>query len=240
MLEKDFRKMEEKKLNPDKNCYVIINPSNNERFALEAGGDRLIIEEDKMRLGFECKTCDGDGYIIDKPCPNCNGEKSVQGIDERIACRFCCSGRGITGVPQGQGCLTCPDCKGKGALVVIPQVSERRPTSGTIRSKGPDVSKCKDCGGTGKRYIDGVMAMQDMGAIIKGGGKNIMPIQVNCLFCEATGKVGLKLEVGDRVIYPIFAGTAITFKQKGTARIMHENEIMGKIYGIGNIGDLIK
>lgn len=227
--------------NKDKNCYVIINPSNEEKFALEAGGDRLIIEEDKMRLGFECKTCDGDGYIIDKPCPNCNGEKSVQGIDERIACRFCCSGRDITGVPQGQGYLTCPDCKGKGALVVIPQVSERRPTSGTIRSKGPEVSRCKDCGGTGKRYIDGVIAKQNIGSVSSSTTySTVAPIVANCLFCEAIGKVGLKLEVGDRVIYPIFAGTAITFKQKGTARIMHENEVMGKIYGVGNIGDLIK
>jgi DnaJ-class molecular chaperone len=233
--------MEDKKLNLDKNCYVIINPSNNEKFALEAGGDRLIIEEDKMRLGFECKTCDGDGFLTEIACGYCKGTKTQDdGQGSKMACRFCCTSRGLTGIYQGQGNETCPDCKGKGALVVIPQTSERRPTSGTIRSKGPDVSKCKECGGTGKRYIDGVMAQQNIGSVIKGGGSTIMPIIVNCLHCDATGKVGLKLEVGDRVIYPIFAGTAITFKQKGTARIMHEGEVMGKIYGIGNIGDLIK
>jgi len=223
-----------------KNCFVIINPSNGASFALEAGGDRLIIEEDKMKLGFECKKCEGDGYI-DKDCEYCHGEKTTDdGMGGKVACRFCCVARGLIGIYQGQGKQTCTECKGRGALVVVPQTSERRPTSGIIRSKGPDVSKCKDCGGTGKRYIDGVMAMQNVGAIVKGAGQNIMPLLVNCLHCGASGKVGLKLEVGDRVIYPIFAGTAITFKQKGTARIMHEGEVMGKIYGIGNIGDLIK
>jgi co-chaperonin GroES (HSP10) len=225
------------------NCYTIINTSNNDMFAIEAGGDRVIIEEDRMKLGYECKTCEGDGYI-DKTCDYCKGEKYTIGIgpsntEEKIPCRFCVQPeRGLTGGHRGMGKETCPDCKGKGALVVIPQTSERRPTSGTIRSKGPDVSKCKECGGTGLHYIEGVVTQHNVQ--MSSVGSQITPVLVKCLKCKGEGVVGLKLNNGDRVIYPIFAGTAIEFKQKGTCRIMHENEIMGKIYGIGRLGDHVK
>ena len=38
------------------------------------------------------------------------------------------------------GKKVCPQCGGKGALIVAPQDSQRKPTSGVIKSVGPEVS----------------------------------------------------------------------------------------------------
>lgn len=231
----DAREKENKK-----NRFVIVKGSSNSNpFALEAAGDRIFVLEDKFKTGYECKECGGDGFIPDKECPLCKG--TGQELDNNgnpnpeTFCRSCCRERGTLGLYDGKGKLTCEACKGKGALLAIPQSAAQRPTTGVIMSKGADVSKCPDCRGVGKLLMQGVI-----------GAQRVLdqtlpsPILVPCLACEGKGKVGFKLELGDRVLYPIFAGTAISFKQRGVCRIMHENEIYGKVYGYGDLGDMVK
>lgn len=186
----------ERKQTDDYNKYSLITTLSG-LFVLEALGDRLIIQEDKFKTGYECHTCDGDGFIKED-CGFCVGRGKPPGYEdvnndnsEGTPCRLCSISRGMWGMIQGQGLKTCIDCNGKGATIVIPQQSERRPTSGVIHSMGPDVENKKLCPGT-------------------------------------------------RVLYTIFAGTAIDFKGKGTCRIMHENEIMGVICGKANLGDIVK
>lgn len=48
------------------------------------------------------------------------------------------------------------------------------------------------------------------------------------------------LKNGDRVLYTSYIGHAIDFKRKGVLRVMHEHEIIAKIYGVGKLGDKIK
>jgi len=203
----------------DNRFVVVAN-----EFVLEVIGDRLAIEEDKFKTGRECKKCDGDGFTSD-PCPMCLGRNlpaGVEGLDEDgitgIPCRLCCTqhGRGVFGLNIGKGKKTCEECNGKGALIVLPQETERRTTTGVIRSAGPDISKCPTCQG---RVV----------------GINSTPVE-----CERCNGSGTLLKVGDRVIFTIFAGTGIHFMHKGTCRIVHENEIMGKVYGKRNIGELVK
>lgn len=179
----------------ENNSYVIIKKENgNPDFAIEAAGDRVIIEEDKFRTGLECKTCDGEGHT-GEVCANCSGNKLVDGN----ACPICfVRGIGPTGF------VPCRDCHGSGGLLVAPEVAKMRPTSGTIRSVGRDVN-----------YDENSVLIDD-----------------------DDGKPWLK--VGDRVIYALFAGTAIEFKNRGVCRILHRNEIMGKIYGVENIGKLVR
>ena len=73
-----------------------------------ASGDRLVIEEDQFKSGYECKECGGSGRVA----------STVTG-----------------GKPK-----TCPECNGKGGIIVVPEVSQRRPTTGIVRSAG---EQCK-------------------------------------------------------------------------------------------------
>jgi co-chaperonin GroES (HSP10) len=86
-------------------------------------GDRLLIEEDQFRSGYECSECGGSGRL---PCDNCNG---TQTTTTGKKCSHC-----------SDGSRTCPGCQGKGGLIVTPEISQRRPTSGTVVSAG---SECK-------------------------------------------------------------------------------------------------
>jgi co-chaperonin GroES (HSP10) len=73
-----------------------------------ASGDRLVIEEDQFKSGYECKTCEGSGKV---PSTVVGGKMK-----------------------------TCPDCDGKGGLLIVAEVSQRRPTTGIVRSAG---EQCK-------------------------------------------------------------------------------------------------
>lgn len=86
----------------------------------EALGDRLIIQEDEFKTGYECTGCEGSGHRV---CPGCSG-KGTRGVKK---CSDC----------DGKGEIACPNCGGKGGLIIAPEVSQRRPTSGTIVSAGP-------------------------------------------------------------------------------------------------------
>lgn len=91
-------------------------------------GDRIIIEEDIFRTGYECKTCDGFALV---PCKHCS-----DGTEPDMPYRQCAACGGTREV-------LCPTCGGKGALIVVPELSERRPTSGVIRAIGSRVTEFK-------------------------------------------------------------------------------------------------
>lgn len=88
-------------------------------------GDRIIVQEDAFKSGYECETCNGKGQTT---CDNCSGTKEVNGKK----CSFCDSGT-----------ITCPTCLGKGGFLVVPETSERRPTTGRIVSAGDDCVRAK-------------------------------------------------------------------------------------------------
>lgn len=87
----------------------------------EALGDRLVIQEDEFRSGYECSTCGGSGKIN---CLNCGGAGTVN----MKKCSHCV-----------EGLVICPECQGKGGLLIVAEESQRRPTSGVIVSAGPKV-----------------------------------------------------------------------------------------------------
>ena len=89
-------------------------------------GDRVLIIEDEFKSGYECSICNGSGKA---PCGDCGGLGSTNraGVDRK--CPHCTNGR-----------VTCPECDGKGGLLVAPETSQRRPTTGRVVSVGP---KCE-------------------------------------------------------------------------------------------------
>ena len=90
-----------------------------------AMGDRVVVEEDKFRSGYECRTCDGEEKVS---CPKCDGRgvSTVGGV-----CKVC----------DGSKQTVCPACNGKGASIVVPQNAQMRPTSGTVVSAGKDCAE---------------------------------------------------------------------------------------------------
>jgi co-chaperonin GroES (HSP10) len=92
-------------------------------------GDRVLIEEDAFRSGYECKVCDGTGKA---PCEGCGGSGRSATV-ESARCATC----------TGAGSQTCPECGGKGGLLIAPDVSQRRPTTGRVVSIGPGCATLK-------------------------------------------------------------------------------------------------
>lgn len=101
---------------------------------LEALDTHIIVEEDKFRTGYECKTCQGERFAPDTKCPYCDGQKFVRDHDNnQMPCTRCeCTGLRI-----------CTDCNGKGGLIVVPEEAMRRPTTGYVRSVGANVKVLK-------------------------------------------------------------------------------------------------
>jgi len=97
---------------------------------LRASGDRVIILEDEFRSGYECLRCLGKQIV---ECEQCNGTGQST-INNTLRCSKC----------EGKKRISCPDCQGKGVEkggLIVPDASERRPTTGKIVSVGPKVEE---------------------------------------------------------------------------------------------------
>ncbi len=88
-------------------------------------GDRVLLQEDAFKSGYECSTCEGSGK---SKCSDCDGS----GHHGQKRCSHC-----------SDGLTTCPDCGGKGGLLVAPEISQRRPTTGRVVSVGVDCKTLK-------------------------------------------------------------------------------------------------
>lgn len=112
--------------------------------SLEPLGDRVLVEEDIFRSGYECEKCSGFKVIT---CGLCNGAGTEiqKGSEISLGAQRKC--------PQcfGAGETHCPTCRGTGLKaggIVIPETSERRTTTGTIRAVGPEVRNSALSAGT--------------------------------------------------------------------------------------------
>jgi hypothetical protein len=108
----------------DANRFVL------ETVKFEAFGDRVLILEDEFKSGYECSTCNGAGKF---QCTACQGHGTVSYGGPELMCSLC----------NGNKVVTCEACNGKGGLLVVPDDQKRRPTTGTIVSKGEDVEILK-------------------------------------------------------------------------------------------------
>ena len=94
-------------------------------FKLEARGSNILVNVDMFKSGYECKGCNGTGKVTTTTV----GKKFVPGV-------------GSVADPVNET-FTCPDCKGKGASLLLPDESKSLPTTGVVVSIGADVEKGK-------------------------------------------------------------------------------------------------
>jgi co-chaperonin GroES (HSP10) len=107
----------------------------------EAHGDRVVVLQDEYRSGYECALClDKDKRTIAGkevsvvPCEPCagTGRRAKAGNPNlQVKCSDC----------EGHGIVACPECGGKGGTIVLAENTKGRPTTGTIVSVGPDVTR---------------------------------------------------------------------------------------------------
>ncbi len=91
-----------------------------------AFGDRLLVVEDEFRSGYECSVCSGKGKVS---CAECGGNGRYTRENRTFKCSTC----------EGKAVMTCAACDGKGGILVVPDVSQRRPSTGKVVSVGDKV-----------------------------------------------------------------------------------------------------
>lgn len=114
------------------NIYTVLD----NKLAMEATFNYVIVLEDTFKTGYECKTCGGAGHLGEK-CPVCEGTGNIDGTP----CYKCGNDSRIERI--WTGFVPCKTCDGKGTAggLIVPNTSERRPTTGKIVSVGPDISR---------------------------------------------------------------------------------------------------
>ena len=118
---------------------VAIVSDGKTQIAIEALADQVIIEEDKFKSGYECSKCEGESYL-DENCDFCKGTgRENAGTSEERMCRMCCPTHLVQSMGQRPGKKICDLCSGKGGILIAPEMSMRRPTSGVVKSCGPEV-----------------------------------------------------------------------------------------------------
>jgi RecJ-like exonuclease len=179
---------------------------------MEAHADRLIVVQDPFVSGYECTTCGGKNVrneVSYVACSDCRGtgQRAISMSDSYKKCSTC----------DGTGQVPCPDCDGKGGVIIVPDASERRPTTGTIVSVGDQIL-CPQCEGWGRTE--------------SLGGK------IECLRCKGTGGSRV-FDRGQAVIYPSFVGHTYDLTAEDvngnpvavTIVIMRESEVLAKVAG---------
>lgn len=114
---------------------------------MEAFNDRLLVIEDEFRSGYECTVCfgktkvtcskcTGKGFQV---CDNCRGS-GMSILVPGAKCTVCLGvGKLLCEICNGVKTTPCEACAGRGVVeggLVIPEASERRPTTGVVASTG--------------------------------------------------------------------------------------------------------
>ena len=91
---------------------------------------------------YDCKTCNGKGWLMTRDCSRCGGKK----YSEQVVNCTRCNGNGYIRDNYGDK-QTCPKCDGsKGEL--------KRTNCSACGGTGEEKMPCKTCNGKGKVWVD--------------------------------------------------------------------------------------
>jgi co-chaperonin GroES (HSP10) len=165
--------------------------------SVEAIEDKIVVLVDQYRSGYECATCKGDKVV-------------------KVASTV------VDGAFKEE---TCPECRGKGSILLIPEISKSLPTSGVVVSLGENTRWMKHL-----RHKENVRlylietrmeSRNSMAAILQSDIEELLVIQ----------EKNIKVRLGTRVIFSPHVGTFIPFKGNVKIKIMREHEPMAILYG---------
>jgi len=106
----------------------------NEVKSMEAYADRIVVLLDEYKSGRECSKCLGKGHL-GVICHYCAGIKTFKGRTDESPCPDCSVGTGP--LQKSLGFVLCDLCHGQGtSSIIVPEDSEKRPTTGVITSVG--------------------------------------------------------------------------------------------------------
>ena len=155
-----------------RNTLVLIDGSNEVSipgypYKFIAKEDKILVSIDIFRSGYECRTCLGL-MKLEKHCICEDADRpgfkystaSVKEFNETLGASVaeerakiqCSSCEGH--YEEARQSITCPDCKGLGTLLHMPEDSKSLPTSGVIVSIGDEVDPKKGYK-TGQRVLFG-------------------------------------------------------------------------------------
>ena len=142
-------------INMNHGATITIDPEDNTvqvpgyPYILESLGDKVLLAMDRYLSGYECKTCKGVGRIksqcacesTDRPgfkydtatMENFDDPNIIEARSTMVCTK--CFGHYLSKRKDDP----CPDCLGKGGLLVVPESSKTLPTTGVVVSVGPDV-----------------------------------------------------------------------------------------------------
>lgn len=142
-------------------------------YKFEASLEKIIVSIDIFKSGYECKTCKGSMKLTEKcPCETTDrpGKKYTNDqLDEvfktlgetayrqraEMTCSTC---EGDYEAHRKE--ITCPECNGRGGLLVLPETSKNLPTTGVVVSMGADCKKHNINYKLGDRVLFGAYAGQ--------------------------------------------------------------------------------
>jgi len=113
-------------------------------YIFEAMGDKILVAVDVYKSGYECKECKGTGKITshcaceDSGRPGYKYVEPANDVQKDMKCPECLGDFISKRVDK-----ECSECKGKGALIWIPDQSKSMPTTGVIVSVGSEVKNLR-------------------------------------------------------------------------------------------------
>ena len=138
------------------------------KYVFEALGEKILVSIDIFKSGYECRTCAGKKSIETKCFCEEHGHPGLRYSDEEIEAIREALGDAIAGeraalhCPECRGDFvsmrkleTCSACKGRGAILHLPDSSKNLPTTGVVVSMGNLVDPAKANFSVGDRIVFG-------------------------------------------------------------------------------------
>lgn len=146
------------------------------------------------------------------------GDKIMILVDEYktgYECKLCGGSGRIKSTIVAEATSQCPDCNGKGAILVVPENARSMPSTGVIVSMGPKTE-----------YMDLKFRFAQAVSAKDNDWMDILKVSMDqCV-----------VKIGTRVCFGVHVGTKIPIKGNIKLTIMREHEPLCRIFG-SNIAD---